>query len=392
MLTSLALLFIVGLFAGSAAEKLHLPPLFGMLLAGILLGPFGLRLLSDSLLSISADLRQLALVIILLRAGLSLDINDLKKVGRPAFLMCFLPACFEIAAMVLIAPRIFNITVIEAVLLGSVIGAVSPAVIVPKMLKLMESGYGSEKSIPQLILAGASVDDVFVIVLFSIFTSLAAGGTVTLLSFADIPVSILLGALIGCLSGWLLQRLLKWVKSEPYQVLLVLSAALLLCGLENSLKGRVALSGLLAVMSMGITLQKCSPIHAKTLPPIFSTLWKGGEIMLFVLVGAAVNINYAAAAGLPAVFLIFCVLAIRMLGVAFCLFKSDLSGRERLFCMIAYTPKATVQAAIGSIPLAMGLPCGELILTIAVLSILITAPLGAFMIDLTYPKLLQHTS
>lgn len=209
-----------------------------MLLAGILLGPFGLRLLSDSLLSISADLRQLALVIILLRAGLSLDINDLKRVGRPAFLMCFLPACFEIAAMVLIAPRIFNITVIEAALLGSVVGAVSPAVIVPKMLKLMESGYGSEKSIPQLILAGASVDDVFVIVLFSIFTSLAAGGTVTLLSFADIPVSIFLGALIGCLSGWLLQRLLKWVKSEPYQVLLVLSAALLLCGLENSLKGR----------------------------------------------------------------------------------------------------------------------------------------------------------
>lgn len=392
MLTSLALLFIVGIFVGSAAEKLHLPALFGMLLAGILLGPFGLHLLSDSLLSISADLRQLALVIILLRAGLSLDINDLKRVGRPAILMCFLPACFEIAAMVLIAPRIFNITVVEAALLGSVIGAVSPAVIVPKMLKLMESGYGSDKSIPQLILAGASVDDVFVIVLFSIFTSLAAGGTVTLLSFADIPVSILLGALTGCLSGWLLQWLLKWVKSEPYQVLLVLSAALLLCGLENMLKGRVALSGLLAVMSMGITLQKCSPNHAKTLPPIFSTLWKGGEIMLFVLVGAAVNINYAAAAGLPAVILIFCVLAIRMLGVACCLLKSDLSGRERLFCMIAYTPKATVQAAIGSIPLAMGLACGELVLTIAVLSILITAPLGAFMIDLTYSKLLQHTS
>ena len=392
MLTSLALLFIVGIFVGSAAEKLHLPALFGMLLAGLLLGPFGLHLLSDSLLSISADLRQLALVIILLRAGLSLDINDLKRVGRPAILMCFLPACFEIAAMVLIAPRIFNITVVEAALLGSVIGAVSPAVIVPKMLKLMESGYGSDKSIPQLILAGASVDDVFVIVLFSIFTSLAAGGTVTLLSFADIPVSILLGALTGCLSGWLLQWLLKWVKSEPYQVLLVLSAALLLCGLENMLKGRVALSGLLAVMSMGITLQKCSPNHAKTLPPIFSTLWKGGEIMLFVLVGAAVNINYAAAAGLPAVILIFCVLAIRMLGVACCLLKSDLSGRERLFCMIAYTPKATVQAAIGSIPLAMGLACGELVLTIAVLSILITAPLGAFMIDLTYSKLLQHTS
>ncbi len=392
MLTSLALLFIVGIFAGSAAEKLHLPALFGMLLAGILLGPFGLQLLSDSLLSISADLRQLALVIILLRAGLSLDINDLKRVGRPAILMCFLPACFEIAAMVLIAPRIFNITVIEAALLGSVVGAVSPAVIVPKMLKLMESGYGSDKSIPQLLLAGASVDDVFVIVLFSIFTSLAAGGTVTLLSFADIPVSILLGILTGCLSGWLLQWLLKWVKSEPYQVLLVLSAALLLCGLENILKGRVALSGLLAVMSMGITLQKCSPNHAKTLPPIFSTLWKGGEIMLFVLVGAAVNINYAAAAGLPAVFLIVCVLAIRMLGVACCLFKSDLSSRERLFCMIAYTPKATVQAAIGSIPLAMGLACGELVLTIAVLSILITAPLGAFMIDLTYSKLLQHTS
>lgn len=389
MLTSLALIFIAGIFAGEAARRLKLPPLFGMLVAGILLGPACLNLLSDTMLSLSAELRQLALVIILLRAGLSLDLNDLKKVGRPAVLMCFLPACFEIAAMLILAPMFFGITIIEAAILGSVLAAVSPAVIVPKMLKLMETGYGTEKSIPQMILAGASVDDVFVIVLFSIFTSLALNGTFSVMSLAQIPCSILLGILAGVMAGFFIHWLLKWLPSPSLKVLLLLSAALLLTALETALKGSIAFSGLLAVMSMGIVIQKKETMTAQVLSKSFSSLWNGGEILLFVLVGAAVNIKYAASAGGSAFILIFLVLIMRMLGVFCCLLKTNLNKGERLFCMIAYTPKATVQAAIGSIPLAMGLPCGELVLTIAVLSILITAPLGAFMIDTTYPRLLK---
>lgn len=389
MLTSLALIFIAGIFAGEAARRLKLPPLFGMLVAGILLGPACLNLLSDTMLSLSAELRQLALVIILLRAGLSLDLNDLKKVGRPAVLMCFLPACFEITAMLILAPMFFGITIIEAAILGSVLAAVSPAVIVPKMLKLMETGYGTEKSIPQMILAGASVDDVFVIVLFSIFTSLALNGTFSVMSLAQIPCSILLGILAGVMAGFLIHWLLKRLPSPSLKVLLLLSAALLLTALETALKGNIAFSGLLAVMSMGIVIQKKEMMTAQVLSKSFSSLWNGGEILLFVLVGAAVNIKIAASAGGSAFILIFLVLIMRMLGVFCCLLKTNLNKGERLFCMIAYTPKATVQAAIGSIPLAMGLPCGELVLTIAVLSILITAPLGAFIIDTTYPRLLK---
>lgn len=390
MLTSLALIFIAGIFAGEAARRLKLPSLFGMLLAGILLGPSCFDFLSDSMLSLSAELRQLALVIILLRAGLSLDLNDLKKVGRPAVLMCFVPACFEITAMIIFAPMLFGISMIEAAVLGSVLAAVSPAVIVPKMLKLMETGYGTEKSIPQMILAGASVDDVFVIVLFSIFTSLASNGSFSMVSFAQIPCAILLGILVGVISGLLIHWLLKLLPSPSLKVLLLLSAALLLTALETALKGRIAFSGLLAVMSMGIMIQKKEMMTAKVLSKSFSNLWTGGEILLFVLVGAAVNIKYAASAGWMSLILIVLVLIIRMLGVFCCLLKTNLNKGERLFCMIAYTPKATVQAAIGSIPLAMGLPCGELVLTIAVLSILITAPLGAFMIDTTYPRWLKQ--
>lgn len=388
MLTSLALIFIFGIFAGEAARRLKLPPLFGMLLAGILLGPSCLNLLSDSMLSLSAELRQLALVIILLRAGLSLNIQDLKKVGRPAILMCFLPACFEIIAIIIIAPMLFGISTIEAALLGSVLAAVSPAVIVPKMLKLMDAGYGTEKSIPQLILAGASVDDVFVIVLFSIFTSLAIDGTFSAMSLTQIPCSIILGILAGMIAGLLMHQLLQLISSHSLKVLLLLSAALLLTALETLLKGRLALSGLLAVMSMGIIIQKKEK-KVQDLSNSFSSLWSGGEILLFVLVGAAVKLNYAVSAGWQAFGLIFIVLMIRMLGVFCCLLKTNLNKDEKLFCMLAYTPKATVQAAIGSIPLSMGLPCGELILTIAVLAILITAPLGAFMIDSTYQHLLK---
>lgn len=388
MLTSLALIFIFGIFAGEAARRLKLPPLFGMLLAGILLGPSCLNLLSDSMLSLSAELRQLALVIILLRAGLSLNIKDLRKVGRPAILMCFLPACFEIIAIIIIAPMLFGISTIEAALLGSVLAAVSPAVIVPKMLKLMDAGYGTEKSIPQLILAGASVDDVFVIVLFSIFTSLAIDGTFSAMSLTQIPCSIILGILAGMIAGLLMHQLLQMISSHSLKVLLLLSAALLLTVLETLLKGRLALSGLLAVMSMGIIIQKKEK-KVQDLSKSFSSLWSGGEILLFVLVGAAVKLNYAVSAGWQAFGLIFIVLMIRMLGVFCCLLKTNLNKNEKLFCMLAYTPKATVQAAIGSIPLSIGLACGELILTIAVLAILITAPLGAFMIDSTYQHLLK---
>lgn len=388
MLTSLALIFIFGIFAGEAARRLKLPPLFGMLLAGILLGPSCLNLLSDSMLSLSAELRQLALVIILLRAGLSLNIQDLRKVGRPAILMCFLPACFEIIAIIIIAPMLFAISTTEAALLGSVLAAVSPAVIVPKMLKLMDAGYGTEKSIPQLILAGASVDDVFVIVLFSIFTSLAIDGTFSAMSLTQIPCSIILGILAGMIAGLLMHQLLQMISSHSLKVLLLLSAALLLTVLETLLKGRLALSGLLAVMSMGIIIQKKEK-KVQDLSKSFSSLWSGGEILLFVLVGAAVKLNYAVSAGWQAFGLIFIVLMIRMLGVFCCLLKTNLNKNEKLFCMLAYTPKATVQAAIGSIPLSIGLACGELILTIAVLAILITAPLGAFMIDSTYQHLLK---
>lgn len=388
MLTSLALIFIFGIFAGEAARRLKLPPLFGMLLAGILLGPSCLNLLSDSMLSLSAELRQLALVIILLRAGLSLNIQDLRKVGRPAILMCFLPACFEIIAIIIIAPMLFGISTTEAALLGSVLAAVSPAVIVPKMLKLMDAGYGTEKSIPQLILAGASVDDVFVIVLFSIFTSLAIDGTFSAMSLTQIPCSIILGILAGMIAGLLMHQLLQMISSHSLKVLLLLSAALLLTVLETLLKGRLALSGLLAVMSMGIIIQKKEK-KVQDLSKSFSSLWSGGEILLFVLVGAAVKLNYAVSAGWQAFGLIFIVLMIRMLGVFCCLLKTNLNKNEKLFCMLAYTPKATVQAAIGSIPLSIGLACGELILTIAVLAILITAPLGAFMIDSTYQHLLK---
>lgn len=390
MLTSLALIFIMGILAGEAAKRLKLPPLFGMLLTGIVLGPWGLNLLSESMLSLSADFRQLALVIILLRAGLSLDINDLKKVGRPAVLMCFVPACFEILAMLVLAPMFFGISLIEAGVLGAVIGAVSPAVIVPKMLKLMEEGYGTEKSIPQLILAGASVDDVFVIILFSVFTSLALSGTFSAMALVQIPCSILLGIAAGVIMGWLINKLMKLISLQSLKVLLLLSAALLLTVLETVLKDRIAVSGLLAVMSMGIMIQKNEFTLSQDLSKSFSNLWNGGEILLFVLVGAAVNINYAAVAGWQSLILIILVLMMRMLGVFCCLLKTNLNKGERLFCMIAYTPKATVQAAIGSIPLAMGLPCGELVLTIAVLSILITAPLGAFMIDCTYPRWLKQ--
>ena len=393
MLTSLALIFLFGMAMGSVFKRLKLPSLLGMLLTGIVLGPHVLNLLDESILNISSDLRQLALIIILARAGLSLDIKDLMKVGRPAFLMCFIPACFEILGMILLAPKLLGVSLLDAAIIGSVVAAVSPAVVVPKMLNLMENGYGTDKSIPQLILAGASVDDVFVIVVFAAFTGLAQGEKIAASSFIQIPVSIVMGIIAGIITGILLLLFFrKFNMRDSSKVIVVLSVAFMLVALEHSLKGIIPLSGLLAVMSMGISVQKKNKDIADRMSSKFSKLWVAAELILFVLVGAAVDIAYATQAGLITIVLILGVLLFRMVGVYISLLKTNLSIKERIFCMIAYMPKATVQAAIGSVPLSMGLSCGTTVLTVAVIAIIITAPLGAFGIDATYKKLLNHTN
>ncbi len=389
MLTSLAMIFLCGMLLGGIFKRVGLPSLLGMLITGIVLGPYMLNVLDAGILSIAADLRQLALIIILTRAGLSLDINDLKKVGRPAILMCFVPACFEITGMVLLAPRLLNISIIEAVIMGAVIAAVSPAVIVPKMLHLMENDYGTNKSIPQMIMAGASVDDVFVIVIFAAAVGLAQGESVSAASILQIPFSIIAGIIIGIALGLILNICFKKLHiRDSSKVIILLGLSFLLVAVEQ-LK-IVPFSGLLAVMSTGVAIQKKNTIVAKRLSEKYSKLWVAAEIILFVLVGATVDLKYALASGITAVIVIFGALVFRMLGVFVCMIKTPLSIREKVFCMIAYMPKATVQAAIGSLPLSMGLACGNIVLTVAVLAILITAPLGALGVDLTYPRLLHR--
>ncbi len=389
MLTSIAIIVLSGLFMGRLFSKLKLPGLLGMILAGILLSPHALNLLDPSLLNISSDLRQIALVIILTRAGLSLNLGDLKKVGRPAVLLCFVPACAEIIGTMLLAPPLLGVSLLEAVITGSVIAAVSPAVIVPRMIRLMENGYGRDHSIPQLLLAGASVDDVFVIVVFSALTSLASSGSFSALSLLQIPVSILTGVLAGMVTGLGLHAFFRSCPlRDTVKILILLSVSFLLLELQNRLEGTVPLSGLLAIMSLGIFLKRRSPDLARTLCDEYSLLWIPAEIFLFVLVGVTVDLQYAFAAGAPAIVLVLGALMFRMAGVALSLVKTRLTGSEKLFCMIAYTPKATVQAAIGAIPLSMGLACGQKVLTVAVLAILITAPLGAVGIDKLYKKLL----
>ncbi|WP_373163733.1 cation:proton antiporter [Agathobaculum sp. Marseille-P7918] len=389
MLTSLALIFLVGMSLGWIVTRLRLPSLLGMLLTGILLGPYVLDLLDVSILGISADLRQLALIIILTRAGLSLNLEDLKKVGRPAVLLCFVPACFEIVGMVTLAPRLLGISLLDAAIMGAVVAAVSPAVIVPKMLRLMELGFGTRRSIPQMILAGASVDDVFVIVMFTAFTGLAQGGTFSPATFIQIPVSIVTGIAVGLAVGVAFGAVYRRIHvRDSVKVVVLLSLSFLFVALENAVKGIVPFSGLLAVMSCGIAINRRRPELAARLSGKYNRLWVAAEVLLFVLVGATVDIGYAAAAGAAAVLVVLGALVFRMVGVFVCLLRTPLSAKERLFCMIAYTPKATVQAAIGSVPLTMGLGCGQIVLTVAVLAILITAPLGAFSIDLTYRRLL----
>ena len=397
MLTSLALIFLVGLCMAAICQKLKLPRIIGMLVTGMVLGPYVLDFLDSSILSISAELRKMALIIILLKAGLSLNLNDLKKVGRPAILLAFVPASFEIVGYVLFAPIFLEISRIDAAVMGTVLAAVSPAVVVPRMVQLMEEKYGTKQSIPQMIMAGASCDDIFVIVLFTTFLGMAQGVKVSLLRFVNVPVSIFLGILLGAVIGYVLYRFFETAyKHQNYvrnstKVILVLGVSFLLSAVEGWLDGKVAVSGLLAVVSMACVLKaKCIPAVSKRLSEKFGKLWIAAEVILFVLVGAAVDLRYTAAAGGFAVLVIFLSLIFRMAGVFVCVLGTGLSWKERLFCAISYLPKATVQAAIGSVPLTAGLGCGKMILSVAVLAILITAPLGALGMDLTYKKLLAR--
>ena len=386
MLQSIALMLLLGMALGWLCKKVRLPGLVGMIATGMILGPYGLGWLDSSILDISSQLRRIALIIILLRAGLSLNLEDLKKAGRPAILMCFVPACFEVTGMIILAPILLGVSRLDAAIMGAVVGAVSPAVIVPRMIKLTEEGWGTKKSIPQLILAGASVDDVFVIVLFSAFTGIALGDGVSAASFIKVPFSVLFG---GVAVGYVLSLYFERVHiRDTAKVMILLSISFLLVTAEDRFGETVPFSGLLAVMGMGIALKRKRTVVAVRLSSKFNKLWVMAEIMLFVLVGATVDLHYAASAGIAAVVLILGVLIFRMAGVWCCMLGTNLNKKERIFCMFAYMPKATVQAAIGGMPLAMGLSCGNIVLTVAVLSILITAPLGAFLIDATYRKLL----
>ena len=396
MLTSLSFIFLVGLAMAAICQRIRLPRIIGMLLTGIVLGPYVLDLLEPSILSISSELRQMALIIILLKAGLSLNLADLKKVGRPAVMLSCVPASFELLGYVLFAPMILGINRIEAAVMGAVLAAVSPAVVVPRMVKLMETGYGTKKSIPQMILAGASCDDIFVIVLFSTFSGMAQGGSARVMDFVNIPISIVSGILLGAVAGWLLSLFFETAYAKEHyvrnsmKVIIVLGVSFLLMSVETWVKPYISVSGMLAVVSMAcvLKLRSIKSVSAR-LSEKFGKLWLAAEVLLFVLVGAAVDIRYTMGAGLAAVLMIFTALIFRTIGVLICLAGTVMDWKERLFCVIAYLPKATVQAAIGSVPMAMGLPCGQIVLSVAVMAILITAPLGALGMDSTFEKLLE---
>lgn len=399
MLTSLSFIFLVGLAMGAICRKLKLPRIIGMLVTGIVLGPYVLDWLDPSILSISADLRKMALIIILLKAGLSLDLQDLKKAGRSAVLLSFVPASCELLGYVLLAPMILGITRIEAAVMGAVLAAVSPAVVVPRMVSLMEKKYGTDKAIPQMILAGASCDDIFVIVLFTTFLGMAQGGSADMMDFVNIPVSIVLGILLGAVVGYGLYLFFETAYARKHcvrnsmKVIIVLGFSFLLIAIEGWLEGKIAVSRLLAVVSMACVIKlKSTAFVSKRLSEKFGKLWLAAEVMLFVLVGAAVDIRYTLKAGVAAIIMILAALVFRSIGVLLCVAGTKLTWKERLFCVIAYLPKATVQAAIGSVPLAAGLSCGNIVLSVAVMAIVITAPLGALGIDSSYKKLLKHES
>lgn len=395
MLISLGLIFLLGLALAGICQKLKLPGLVGMIFTGIILGPYVLNLLDSSLLAISSDLRNLALMIILIKAGLSLDLNDLKKVGRSALMMSFVPATCEIIGACIIAPLLLNFSLQESLLLGAVLSAVSPAVVVPRMSKLMDLGYGKNNSIPQLIMAGASCDDIYVIVLFSSFLSMNQGGSLELSQFINIPISIVLGIMVGIVIGYILSLFFEFKFNHQHtirnsvKVIIILGLSCLLYGLETLLKPTIAFSGLLAVVAMAATIKvKCIPSVTTRLSQKYAKLWLAAEVLLFVLVGASVDIRYTLTSGVAALLVIIFALCFRSIGVLLCMIKTKLNLKEKIFCMMAYLPKATVQAAIGSLPLTYGLSCGPTILSLAVVAILFTAPVGAFLIDTFYPRLL----
>ncbi|SKB36517.1 NhaP-type Na+/H+ or K+/H+ antiporter [Acetoanaerobium noterae] len=392
MLFSLSLILILGFSLSGIFNRLRLPGLLGMILTGIVLGPYALNLISPDILDISSDLREIALIIILTRAGLNIDIKDLKKVGRPAILMCFVPALFEITAVTLLAPLFFNISYIEAAIMGSVLAAVSPAVIVPRMIHLIDSGYGKDKSIPQLIMAGASVDDIFVIVLFASFMGMYGGEGFNPTSLLLVPVSIISGMGLGIISGFIFVKVFKAIHvRDTVKVLIMLSIAFLFVSLEDFIKPYFPVSGLLAVMAFSATILSTYEVLAKRITGKFSKIWVAAEVLLFVLVGAAVDISYLKGAGIASIVFILSALVFRIVGVNVSLLGTSLDKKERIFCSIAYLPKATVQAAIGAVPLAAGVGAGNLILTVAVVAILISAPLGAIGVDNTYKKLLHKS-
>ncbi len=390
MLASLSIIFLFGMFMGWIFKNLRLPPLIGMIIAGIIVGPYSLNILSETMLNISADLRKIALIIILSRAGLSLDLEQLKKVGRPAIMMCFVPAAFEMAACTIISHFVLNLSYIDSAIVGAVIAAVSPAVVVPRMIKLIDGKYGSKRGIPQMIMAGASADDVFVIVMFTAFVSLSQGGNISALSFIKIPISIFLGIAIGVVFGIILCRLFSAVSvGASSKVIIYLGLSLFLTSAETYLENIIPFASLLSVMACGAIIYRLNPNDAKDMSSKFSELWVGAEILLFVLLGSVVDIKYAVASGMAVISVIILSLIFRMLGVQTCLIKTSLNRKERLFTSLSYIPKATVQAAIGSVPLSMGLSCGKTVLTVAVTAIILTAPIGAILIDKTYKVLLK---
>lgn len=394
MLQSMALVLLIGLILGKIFQKLNLPSILGMLVSGVILGPYALNLIDTKTLMISSELRQMALVIILIKAGLSLDLKDLKKVGFSAFCLSFIPASVEIIGYVIFAPIILKMSIIDALLLGSVMAAVSPAVVVPRMVKMIENKIGTTKSIPQMILAGASLDDIYVIVLFTSFLAMSKGESVNALVALNIPISIILGIALGVLTGFILHYLFEQMHQfnhtikNSIKVVIITATAFLLVSIEALLKNYIAISGLLAVMSMALILKIYTKSHIiNRLSSKFSKLWVVAEIILFVLVGAAVDIRFALNAGLQPLFLIIIALGFRSLGVILSLFTTKLTRFEKLFCVVAYLPKATVQAAIGSLPLALGLNSGNIILTTAVIGIMVSAPLGAIGIDALMKKI-----
>ena len=391
MLLSTALIFIVSITLALLFEKIRIPGLVAMMITGIVLGPYVLYLIDARILALSLDLRQIALIVILLRAGLSLDLKDLKKIGRPALLLSFVPATLEIIVITIFAPMLFGMTYLDAAILGTVLAAVSPAVIVPRMIKMMESGLGKDKSVPQLIMAGASIDDIFVIVLFYSLANTSSGQSFNPLALLNVPISIILGTTLGVLSGISFVALFKKIHvRDTIKVLIMFGISFLFVVLEDVTKGFVPFSGLIGVIAFGITILKLYPVLAKRMLSKFGKIWVFAEIVLFVLVGAAVDITVVGTVGLLAIALIGIGLVGRSFGVLASLVKTKLNKKEKAFVTMSYIPKATVQAAIGSIPLALGIASGHTILAIAVLAIFITAPLGALLIDLTNKKLLKQ--